>query len=249
VVVHLYGVTTPDAPPPEGVSGRQDGRLRLVADDRLAVIVSDVDAGAPAGRKDLLAHAHVLEAYAERSNVIPMQFGIALPDDDVVREQVLERDREQLEQLLHSFDGLVQLTVQAFHHEEPALREVLARHPELVDARERMKAFPETATPAAQVELGQAVALALEQLQEEDRVMLLDELAPLARAVAENDRSGAHEILHAAFLVERGSQPAFDEAVAEVRRVHEERLRIRYVGPQPPYSFLEPMKSGELAWD
>jgi hypothetical protein len=248
VAVHLYGVTTPDAGPPSGVRGRQDGELRLVSDDALAVIVSDVDENAPAGRKDLLAHAHVLEAYADRANVIPMQFGIALPDDDTVREQVLERDRDSLEHLLQAFDGLLQLTVQVFHQEEPALREVLRRRPDLVAARERMRSFPEAATPAAQVELGQAVAAALEELQDEDRAMLLDELAPLCRAVAENDTSGAHEVLHAAFLLDRDVQPAFDEAVAALRSAHEARMRIRYVGPQPPYSFLEPMRNGELAW-
>lgn len=246
MVVHLYGVTTADAPPPPDLKGRRDSDLRLVSDGGLAVIVSDVDADAAAGRKDLLAHAHVLEAYAEEATVVPMQFGIALPDDDVVREQVLERDRESLEHLVHSFDGLVQVTVQAFHHEEPALREVLRRDPQLMAAREQMKAFPETASQQAQMELGQAVAGALEALQEEDRLALLDRLAPLSRAVAENEAKGAHEIVHAAFLVERGQRPAFDEAIGELRELNEERMRIRYVGPQPPYSFLEAAQSGEL---
>jgi Gas vesicle synthesis protein GvpL/GvpF len=248
VVVHLYGVTTPDASPPKGLRGRQDADLRLVTDDRLAVIVSDVDAEAPAGRKDLLAHAHVLEAYADRANVIPMQFGIALPDDDMVREQVLEQDRESLEGLLTSFDGLLQLTVQAFHHEEAALREVMRRRPDLVAARDQMRTFPETATQGRQVELGQAVAAALEDLEEEDRLVMLDALAPLTVAVAEHDGGGAHEVLHAAFLVERDAQPEFDEAVTRLREDNEERMRIRYVGPQPPYSFLEAMRTGELSW-
>jgi hypothetical protein len=249
VVVHLYGVTTADAPPPTEVKGRQDSDLRLVSDGELAVIVSDVDADAPAGRKDLLAHAHVLEAYADRATVVPMQFGIALPSDDVVREQVLEQERDSLEHLLHSFDGLVQLTVQVFQHEEPALREILRRHPRLMAAREEMKAFPETATQARQMELGEAVASALEELHLEDRQVVLDRLAPLSRAISENDAGGAHEVMHAAFLVERSAWAVFDEAVAELRQQNEERLRVRYVGPQPPYSFLEPMRNGELAWD
>ncbi len=249
MVVHLYGVTTADAPLPPDLKGRQDSELRLVSESGLAVIVSDVDADAPAGRKDLLAHAHVLEAYADSSTVVPMQFGIALPDDDVVRQQVIERDRESLEHLLRSFDGLVQLTVQVFHHEEPALREVLERYPELLSEREQLKAFPEAATQARQMELGQAVASALEELQEEERAMVLDRLAPLSRAVAENDAAGAHEVVHAAFLVERDAWPAFDEAVGALRQETEQRMRVRYVGPQPPYSFLEAMRSGELAWD
>lgn len=250
MVAHLYGVTSADVAVPDDLKGRQDRELRLVTDGGgLAVIVSDVEADAPAGRKDLLAHAHVLEAFTEEVTVIPMQFGIALPDDDAVREQVLERDRKSLQDLLRALDGRVQLTVQAFHHEEAALREVLHQHPQLVSARDRMKSFPETATPARQMELGQAVASGLEELQEQDRLALLDRLAPLASAVAENDVGGAHEIVHAAFLVERDARTAFDEAIAQLRGEHEQRMRIRYVGPQPAYSFLEPIRTGELAWD
>ena len=70
MVLHLYGVTTADAPPPPDLKGRRDGELRLVSAGDLAVIVSDVDADTPAGRKDLLAHAHVLEGYAEESTVL-----------------------------------------------------------------------------------------------------------------------------------------------------------------------------------
>jgi hypothetical protein len=246
VVVHLYGVTTADAPAPPDLRGRRDSELRLVSDGDLAVIVSDVDPNAPAGRKDLLAHAHVLEAYAEASTVVPMQFGIALPDDDSVREQVLQHDREALGGLLHSFDDLIQLTVQAFHHEEPALREVLRRSPGLMAAREQMRTAPDTVSPAQQMDLGQGVASALEELQDEDRQMLLDRLAPLARAVAENDANGQHEVMHAAFLVERYARPDFDEAIGQLRQETEERMRLRYVGPQPPYNFLEAMRSGTL---
>ena len=39
------------------------------------------------------------------------------------------------------------------------------------------------------------------------------------------------------------------EAVGLLRSENEDRMRLRYVGPQPPYSFLEPMKTGELSWD
>lgn len=246
MVVHLYGVTTANAPP-TSVKGRRDGAVRLVSDGGLAVIVSDVDPEAAADRKDLLAHAHVLEWFAEHATVVPMRFGIALPDDGAVKEQVLDHDRESLEYLVQQVQDLVQLTVQAFHHEEPALREVMHRDPDLVTLRAEALSFPES--QPRQVRLGQAVADALGALQEEDRTVILDRLAPLARAVAENDTKGAHEIVHVAFLVERGSRQAFDEAVGALREEMRDRVRLRYVGPQPPYSFLEAIQSGELAWD
>lgn len=248
MAVHLYGVTHADAQLPAGLQGRQDVPVRLVGDDTLAVLVSDVDPAAPAGRKDLLLHAHVLEACADELTVVPMQFGMALEDDEAVRQQVLVEQRERLEYLLDSLDGLVQVTVQASHDEEPALREVLRRSPDLLAARERLRGMPGGGSAAAKMELGEAVAAALQQLGAEDGSLILDQLAPLAQAVAEEEPKGTHGILHAALLVERDQRPALDAMVTALREELADRVRIRYVGPQPAYSFLEPLQTGELAW-
>jgi len=248
VAVHLYGVTRADATLPTGLQGRQDAPIRLVRDDSLAVLASDVDPGAPAGRKDLLLHAHVLEACAEELTVVPMQFGMALEDDEAVRQRVLAGQRERLEYLLASLEGLVQVTVQASHEEEPALREVLRRSPDLLAARERLRTSPGGGSAAAKMELGEAVAAALQQLGAEDGGYILDELAPLTRAVSESEAKGTHGILHAALLVERDQRPALDAMVSRLREELADRVRIRYVGPQPAYSFLEPLETGELAW-
>lgn len=246
--VHVYGVTAADAAHPP-LEGRQDAQVRLVRDNGLAAIVSDVDADAPAGRKDLLAHAHVLEWFAGQGNVLPMRFGVVMPSDDAVREELLEDDRDSLSDLLATFDGLIQLTVQAFHHEDAALREVLRRHPRLRQARDQLRAFPEGSVPEREMELGQAVADALEDLKEDDRNLILDRLAGLARAVSSNDVSGIHEVANVAFLVERAGRESFDEAVGALGRALDDRLRLRYVGPQPPYSFLEAAEEGTLRWD
>lgn len=249
MAIHLYGVTRADAEVPGPVNGRGDVPVRLVADGDLAVIVSDVDLGRPAGPKDLLAHARVLEAYVEHETVVPMQFGIALPDDESVRGRVLHTERESLSYLLGAFDGLVQLTVQAFQHEEQALRQVLARDAGIREEREWQTAHPGAATQSQQVALGQAVSEVLEDIEEEDRVFVLDRLAPLAAAVAEGETPAAHQLLNAAFLVERATMDAFGKEVAALADEVEERIRLRFVGPQPPYSFLEPVRDGELVWD
>jgi len=245
-VLHIYGVVAAGAALPENAEGRPGGPLRLVSNDEIAAIVSEVDDRVSAGPKDLLAHARVLEALTELGTVLPMQFGIALADEEAVREQVLRRDGPDLAYLLNAFDGLVQLTVRAFHQEEPALKEVLRREPSLRAERERLRSG--SAPQSHRVEVGQAVAELLEYLQEEDGQLVLDRLGPLALAVSDGERSGAHQVLNAAFLVERKNQPAFDAAVADLGTVLGDPVRLRYIGPQPPYSFLEPVRNGELSW-
>ncbi|HEY9291077.1 MAG TPA: GvpL/GvpF family gas vesicle protein [Microlunatus sp.] len=248
MAVHVYGVTTVDVVHP-APDGRQAARVRLVRDGGLAAIVSDVEADAPAGRKDLLAHAHVLEWFAERGTVLPMRFGVAMPSDEVVRQELLKEDHESLSGLLATFDGLVQVTVQAFHLEEPALREVLRRNTELRQARDQVRGLPEGAARDREMQFGRAVADALEDLKVEDRQTILDWLAALSRAVAPNEVSGIHEVANVAFLVEREGRESFDKAVGTLGHQFGDRLRIRYVGPQPPYSFLDAAEEGTLQWD
>jgi hypothetical protein len=248
VVLHLYGIVAPGIRVPDDTAGRDGASLHVVADDELAVVVSDVELDRPAGPKDLLAHARVLERLTEQATVVPMQFGIVLPDEVAVHEQVLQGDREELLYLLGAFEGRVQLTVQAFHHEEPALREVLRRDPALVAERDRLRSMGGPMAQQREVQLGQAVAQLVEYLQEEDRQVLLDRLAPRAEAVSENEPNALHQLLNAAFLVPRAEQHLFDEEVAALAEELQERVRIRYVGPQPPYAFLEPVRSGELTW-
>jgi hypothetical protein len=249
VALHLYGVTAAPAELPDGLTGRGDEPVRVVADGALAVLVSDVDPEAAAGARDLLAHGRVLETLAATVTVVPMQFGMVLPDEEAVRTQVLGDQRADLLLLMGSLDGHVQLSVQAFLHEQPALQEVLRREPGLREQRDALRGRGGVAVHAHQVELGRGVAEVLEYLQEEYHDLVVERLAPLSVAVADHEARAEQQVVNAAFLVRRDRRAEFDDEVAAVGAELEEQLRLRYVGPQPAYSFVGPVLSGELAWD
>ncbi|MET0524839.1 MAG: GvpL/GvpF family gas vesicle protein [Nocardioides sp.] len=240
--VHLYGVIAADADLPMELQGRAGAPVRAVADDRLAVLVSDVDDDARVGRADLLSHAHVLEAVADAATVIPVQFGMVMPDDETVRREVLDTGADRTAALLDAFDGLVQLMVGGRYDEEAALREVVRRDPALAAAR--------TADDDMQgkMQLGEAVAAGLERLRTEDSNLLVERLAPHARAVAFTETRDAYSLTGVALLVERGARADLDQAVSELGEEVAGRLQLRYVGPQPPYAFLDSVQTEERAW-
>jgi hypothetical protein len=245
-VLHLYGVVAESATTPQDVSGRLERPVRYVDDGGLRAVVSDVDDDTSVRRADLLAHAHVLEAFAAVTTVVPGQFGMVFPDEERVRADLLRARHDELVDLIASFEGLVQLTVHVRLEEEPALREVLRRDPDLLALRQAAGA--PGAEQDLQVRLGQGVAQGLEQLKDEASDALLQRLAPHARAVAVNEARGVHDVLNVALLVDRDKQPELDAAVAQLADDVASRMTVRYVGPQPPYSFLEPMQQGELSW-
>lgn len=248
MALHVYGVVGAAAAVPEELVGRAGQPVRLVGDDSLRVVVSDVDEDAPVKRDDLLAHAHVLEAFAESTSVAPMQFGVVMPDEETVQRELLAERREELVELLRIFDGLVQLTVTADFAEEEALREVMQRNPELVSLRDVVRRGDAPDKESWELQLGEAVAADLEQLRDSDGAYITDHVASHAEAVAVQDNRGALQVANVALLVRRDARSGLDEAVAVLREELRPRVRLRYVGPQPPYAFIDAVQAGELTW-
>lgn len=244
--VHLYGVVRESEPLPSKIRGRQGAPLRLVRAGAVAAIVSDVDAEERIRRDDLLAHAHVLEAVVEDSTVLPMRFGTILESDTEVADKVLRAGESKLVSLLDRFDGLQQLTVRAVHDEDEVLRAVVAQNASLRSLRDSMGNGGDT--HATKLELGRMVLDCIEAVRQIDAATLIDDLTPLAHDIRLEDSSKGYQVLDAALLVNRADRPRVDAAIARISRELPSRVRLRYIGPQPPYAFIDGAMAGESLW-
>jgi hypothetical protein len=65
--------------------------------------------------------------------------------------------------------------------------------------------------------------------------------------LVEEENVALHQVLNAVFLVRRDSRAAFDAAVTGLAAEQHDRLHLRYVGPQPPYSFVD-LTTGTPTW-
>lgn len=241
IVLHVYGIVPASAVLPDRLVGRAGAPVHVVADERLAVLVTDVDEEARVGRADLLAHAHALEELAATMTVLPVQFGMLMPDEDTVRRELLGPRGDHAAALLRALDGHVQVTVAARYDEGAALRDVVRREPSL-------RAAVDPADLQGRMRLGEAVAAALEQLRAEDVDHLVRRLSPHAVAVARNEVRDAYDVVNLALLVRRDRRTALDHEVTTLREEQNGRLQLRYIGPQPPYAFLEHVEVEESAW-
>jgi Gas vesicle synthesis protein GvpL/GvpF len=246
MALHVYGVVSAAAPLPGVLRGRREASVRLVAYGDLAAVVSEVDADARVGRDDLVAHARVLESLVEASTVLPVRFGVIVETDEEVARNVLEPGESGLTELLHSFDGLIQLTVKAYHDQDEALKHLLRERSELRVLRDQTGKGP--AFYPAQLRLGEAIAAGLETLVSSDAAMLHDQLTGIAERMVLGDVTGQNQVLNAALLVQRSARTRTDEAIARLSRTLPDRLRLRYIGPQPPYSFVDGELAGEPVW-
>lgn len=236
---YVYGVVHGGGKPPAG-DGIAGAPLEVIAAGEVAALTS-VAPGEhlEAGREELLTHSRVLEAALEHGTVLPMRFGVVVPDDETLRERLLDGHREDLAAQLAAMDGKVEIALKGVYDEEAILRELIASDREIARLRDAIAGKPEAATYYDRIRLGELVAAAFAARQQADSAAIVEELRPHAVDV----RVGApvHErmALNASFLVEREGLPAFDRAVDAVGEREAGRMRLRYTGPLPPHSFVE----------
>jgi len=236
---YIYGVVPAAAAAPES-AGIGGASVETVVSHEAAAIVSDVpDGELEAGRAELMIHARVLEQALEGGVVLPMRFGIVMPDAASVRHELLERHRKQLMSQLAELDGKVELHLRVLYEEPALMAQVVAANPEIARLRESLRGMPEDATYYERIRLGEMVAAAVNRTREADAGQIIDALAPLASAVDVRDLDHERAVLGASFLVERRLMAEFDRAVDDLGRERAGRMRFKYTGPLPAHSFVE----------
>jgi hypothetical protein len=238
---YVYGVVRKGGASAPSETGINDEPIALVSADGLAALTSDVPGEyLEAGRDELLTHSRVLERTLEGGGtVLPMRFGVVMPDEKAVRDELLLPHREELAAQLDEMDGKVEMNIKGIYDEAAILREAVAESPEMSQLREAIRGKPEEATYYERIRLGELVSQALEMKRAEDERAIVDPM--LAQAVAVEVGQPVHErmAVNASFLVERDRLQDFDRAIEGIGEQQAGRIRLRLTGPLPPHSFVE----------
>jgi hypothetical protein len=248
-VVYVYGVLPASERPPAGLAGvgREGNPVRHVTASKVAAIVSDVSR-VPLGRgQDIRAHWRVLDDAVTRSAVLPLRFGTVMESDAAVRDDFLAPNEDRLTAQLAGLEGKVQLSVRGSYREEALLRDVVQSAPAVQRMRERTQKLPQAAAYYDMIRLGELVAAEIDRCREHDTGLVVERLSRLAVASHADAHTTSESGVNAAFLVERERVDAFAAAVQELHAEVGERIRLRCVGPLPPYSFAD-QDVGEAAW-
>jgi hypothetical protein len=241
---YVYGVMPQEGAVPTG-TGISRRRLHAVRNGELAAIVSNApDEEVRAGREELMTHARVLESVREQGVVLPMRFGVVMPDEDAVRRQLLDRYSDELSAQLGELEGKAELRLRAFYDERALMQEIAQARPDIAELSDAVRDQPADAMYYERIELGQKVASAVEQAASRDLSEILDALEPLTVAMVVGEPEHDYVAANVSFLVEEKQIQAFDRAVDELGHRTLGRLSFKYTGPLAPYSFVELPGSG-----
>jgi hypothetical protein len=241
---YLYGVARPHGRVSRSVLGSGVGdpptQVYLLRHRDLAALASAVqpdEIGDAAGirgiRRDMAAHAQVLNRLLEACPVLPARFGVVLPSDEELIERLLAPQHVALMKQLDRVDGAVELKVKADYVQEQVLREVVTTQPQVAG---RVSAG---ATYQQRIEVGRRIAAAIQARRERDGQWLIDRLRPFARDIASSPAASDMNVLNASFLVAADQIRRFDQRLESVQAEAGPTVRLDCVGPLPPYSFVD----------
>jgi Gas vesicle synthesis protein GvpL/GvpF len=233
----VYGVTPADAAAPD-VPGIGDGAVRVVPDEAIGALVSEADRAEVESARAVRAYARVLDAAVEAGPVVPLRFGTMVDGDDAVLSDVLRPYGDRFRELLERFGQHVELAVKVSYDEDVIMRQLVASDPAIASMHERIAGVDPDAAYYARIELGEQVAAALEQRRDRDAEEVYEALCAVADDVSAGELLNPHMVLNGTFLVRRSEVDAFQATIGSATRDRPE-MRVRFVGPLPPYSFSD----------
>ena len=235
---YVYGVVRSAAARPPQASGVAGAEVRAVPYKKVAALVSEVPVPIRAKRRELMSHADVLNDAIANGAALPLRFGTTFPDERSVVSEFLTPRHDELSALLDELEGRVELMVKAFYREEAVLAEIVRDNPRVAQLRALTRDGPGAATHAARLELGSAVAAALDARTRADASAILDELRPLALDMHVDETPIERQVLRVSLLVERHDVEAIDAVMSALAERHAGRIHFKYVGPLAPHSFV-----------
>ena len=237
---YLYCVVQPENASGLALKGIESRVVSLVADGDLGVLVSPSAVKRyRLSRQYTLAHEAVIEQAMAAGTVLPIKFGTVAETENAIIEKVLHERGDDLRRLMAQMHNRVEVGVKVLWVQERIYADVVERSTHIRELRDRLAGLPPSEGHYDRVRLGEMVEAELTDRRQEDAETVMAALSPLAVDTRRNDVYGEMMILNAAFLIDRDRMAEFEAAVEAVDQKMGGLVTIKYVGPLPPFNFVD----------
>lgn len=216
-------------------SGMEGKKVSILSRRDLGAVVSESPLTIyEQNEKNLLTHLQVLEEVMKGYNVIPMRFSTVARTEEEI-EKLLERGypifKESLKRIekKREFDLEIRLD-KGFFKEIEKIEDIKR-------AKERIVSLDSQASLEDRIRVGKMVAIEVAKRRRdylEDIEKVLKKASLKSTPLIKKDEG---VIANTAFLVERDKEAEFEKSIYSLGERYEGRLRFKYAGPLPPYSF------------
>ncbi|AGI68580.1 GvpL/GvpF-family gas vesicle protein 1 [Octadecabacter antarcticus 307] len=221
-----------------GIGERGDA-VHTIAYKGLAAVVSDSPVMEyDQSRRNMMAHTAVLEELMEEFTLLPVRFNTVAPEAGAIEERLLVPRHEEFTQLLGQIDKRVELGIKAFWHDGMIFEEVLRENDSIRKMRDALEGKSVDGSYYERIQLGEKIEQAMIKKRVEDEEIILSRIRQHVHKSRSNKTIGDRMVLNGAFLVDANKESDFDKAVQLLDQDLGNRLMFKYVGPVPPYNFV-----------
>jgi len=223
--------------------GEPGDAVHTVPQNGLAVVVSDSPVKQyESTRSNMMTHQRVIERVMQDFTVLPVRFGTVTNDFGSALQDVrklLGSRFNEFDGLLGEMEGKMEVGLKVLWNDEKAVyEEIVASDPEIRRLRNSLSHRPPAAVRLEAIPLGQMVKEALDRKRASEASRILAPLRRIAHGTVENDTVLDRMVANAAFLVDCHREEEFDTAIRSLEAQLGDRVALRYVGPVPPYNFV-----------
>lgn len=246
-MIYLYCLTRSDDGNPfnlsvKGIGGRGDEVYGVSFLD-LAFAVSDSPQNEyGTSRANTMSHQLVCEALMKEGHtVVPVRFGTVAESTKSTAEEkitaLLRRRYGELHDVLREMEQKDEQGLKVLWRKELLFQDIVRENREIRLMRDRLSTHRHSHYD--RIELGAMINNAIEAKRDADARKLARALSPLAERYETNKILMDMMVLNAAFLVHRSQIEEFDRQVDALDAKYGDRMLFKYVGPVPPFNFVE----------
>lgn len=230
---------------PIGIGGRGDEVSTIGYGDISAVISNSPMTQYVVSRENLLAHEKVIEEVMKEFTVLPVRFCTIASNADEIRN-LLDRRHREFRNLLKNMNHKIELGIRGLWKNMGIIfKEITKENKEIKKLKEkiqnetgRKKISSAEMFLQAKMEIGKLVENALKRKKEEEAGEIVGAFRKTAFDHKLNNTIGDEMLINAAFLVDRGREKEFDNIMDDLSEAYKERIKFMYVGPLPPFNFV-----------
>lgn len=223
---------------PIGIGNRDDIVSTIGYEGVSCVVSRSPVADYPISRENMLTHQRVIEKVMKDYTVLPVRFSTIAKSPEDIRG-LLRKRRAEFIGLLRDMDNKVELGLKVVWKDMGVVfKEIAQSNVDVKRLKEKIGLSLSNKAYLDRVNLGKTVESALKGKKEAEAELVLSSLKDVSFDIRANKVHGDGMVLNAAFLVDRVNAKEFDDRVEELERKRNRDMTLRYVGPVPPFNFV-----------
>ncbi|MDP1538471.1 MAG: GvpL/GvpF family gas vesicle protein [bacterium] len=187
--------------------------------------------------KHIATHQKVNEELMKDYDLVPMTFGIIAPSSDEVL-RILEKAYLQFKTALKNTAGKAEFAVQVCWDPKKLLEELISTNLEIQKLKQKVALKGSIFGMPTKLKLGKLIQKEAEIRRQAFINDIHASLRNLSFDSTSNKLIDDEMIANFSFLMEKVKEPELDKKMQELGKKYEGKLRFKYIGPMPPYSFV-----------